>query len=84
MVQNYRIWAKNDKVKASTTLYDTVAVYLALPGAKPLVEFKELPIKVTGDGMTVVDPAGAKMQVATRWKDLDGYRDLLVNVLTSK
>jgi hypothetical protein len=34
--------------------------------------------------MTVIDPAGAPMQVATRWKDLDGYRDFLVNTLLGK
>ena len=74
LLENYRIWAKNDKVDASSTLFDTVAVYLALPGPKPLLEMEELRIKVTGDGMTVIDPAGAKMSVATEWKDLEGYQ----------
>jgi inosine-uridine nucleoside N-ribohydrolase len=83
LIENYRIWAKNDKVAASTTLFDTVAIYLAMPGPKPLLKMEELRIKVTGDGMTPVDPAGAKMSVATQWKDLDGYRDLLVKILLS-
>jgi len=83
LVENYRIWANNDKVDASSVLFDTVAVYLALPGPKPLLEMKELRIKVTGDGMTVIDPAGAKMTVATQWKDLEGFRDLLVKTLLS-
>ena len=83
LIENYRIWAKNDKVDASSTLFDTVAVYLALPGPKSLCEMEELRIKVTGDGMTVIDPAGAKMSVATQWKDLDGYRDLLLKILLS-
>jgi inosine-uridine nucleoside N-ribohydrolase len=83
LVENYRIWAKNDKVDASSTLFDTVAIYLALPGPKPLLEIEELRLKVSGDGMTVIDPAGAKMAVATRWKDLDGFRDLLVKSLIS-
>ncbi len=83
LIANYRIWAKNEKVGASSTLFDTVAVYLALPGPKPLLEMKELRIKVSGDGMTRVDPAGAKMAVATDWKDIDGYRDLLVKILLS-
>jgi inosine-uridine nucleoside N-ribohydrolase len=83
LIENYRIWAKDDKVAASTTLFDTVAVYLALPGPKPLLEMKELRIKVTDGGMTPVDPAGAKMTVATEWKNLDGYRDLLVRTLLS-
>ena len=52
LIENYRIWAKNDKVDASSILFDTVAVYLALPGPKPLLEMEELRIKVTDDGMT--------------------------------
>jgi inosine-uridine nucleoside N-ribohydrolase len=84
LLDNYRAWAKNDNVHASSTLFDTVAVYLALPGPKPLLELEDLKIRVTKDAMTVIDPAGAPMQVATRWKDLDGYRDFLVNTLLGK
>ena len=47
-------------------------------------ELEDLKIRVTKDAMTVIDPAGAPMQVATKWKDLDGYRDFLVNTLLSK
>jgi inosine-uridine nucleoside N-ribohydrolase len=83
LIETYRVWANNDKVNASTTLFDTVAVYLALPGTKPLLEMKELRIKVTADGMTAVDPAGAKMSVATEWKNLDAFRDLLLKTLLS-
>jgi inosine-uridine nucleoside N-ribohydrolase len=83
LIESYRIWAKNDKVTASSILFDTVAIYLALPGPKPLLKMEDLRIKVTADGMTPIDPAGAKMAVATEWKDLDGYRDLLLKVLLS-
>jgi len=83
LMENYQIWAKNDKINASSTLFDTVAVYLALPGRKPLLKMEELRIKVTGDGMTRIDPAGAKMAVATQWKDLEAYKDLLVKILLS-
>jgi inosine-uridine nucleoside N-ribohydrolase len=84
LIESYRIWAKNDKVDASSTLFDTVAVYLALPGAKPLLKMEELRLKVTDDGMTVIDPAGAKMDVATEWTSLDDFRDLLVKVLLAR
>jgi inosine-uridine nucleoside N-ribohydrolase len=84
LLDSSRAWAKNDRATASNTLFDTVAVYLALPGPRPLLELEHLKIEVTTDAMTVIDPAGAPMQVATRWKDLDGYRDLLVNTLLSK
>jgi formylglycine-generating enzyme required for sulfatase activity/inosine-uridine nucleoside N-ribohydrolase len=81
LLENYRTWARNDKVAASTVLFDTVAVYLALPGPKPLVKIEELPISVTEKGMMVIDPAGRKVQVATEWTSLEGYCDLLTKTL---
>jgi inosine-uridine nucleoside N-ribohydrolase len=63
LIENYRIWAKDDKVGASTTLFDTVAVYLALPGAKPLLRMEELPLKVTDEGMTEIDAGTSAVDV---------------------
>ncbi len=86
LLENYRIWAKKDSVEElteSSVLFDTVAVYLALPGPKVHLELEQLSINVTSDGMTVVGPAGAKMSVATAWKDLDAYEDYLLNLLLS-
>ncbi|MEZ6080359.1 MAG: hypothetical protein R3C56_33215 [Pirellulaceae bacterium] len=40
-----------------------------------------LPITISDDGKTIVEPAGKKMRVATKWKDLDGFEDLLVERL---
>jgi inosine-uridine nucleoside N-ribohydrolase len=85
MLDNYRIWAKKDRLdqlKASTTLFDTAAVYLAYPGNRPLMERETLSILVTDDGFTRIDPAGKKMSVAVNWTPLDGYLDLLVKTLT--
>ena len=84
LLENYRIWAQKKSIEElteSSVLFDTVAVYLALPGPKPYLEMEELAINVTSDGMTIVDPAGAKMAVAAAWKDLDGYKDFLVKLL---
>ncbi|MFI5379978.1 MAG: nucleoside hydrolase [Tepidisphaerales bacterium] len=84
VLENYRIWAKKPKVsdlKASSTLFDTVAVYLADPGKDPLFEVEELSISVDDKGFTVIDPAGRKMKVASKWKNLDGYHDLLVKAM---
>jgi inosine-uridine nucleoside N-ribohydrolase len=86
LMENYRIWAKKprkDQLTASSTLFDTVAVYLAWPGPKRLVKRESLSIAVTDKGFTVIDPAGTKMTVATEWKSLDGYYDLLVETLTA-
>jgi inosine-uridine nucleoside N-ribohydrolase len=86
LLENYRIWAGKaslDQLKASSCLFDTVAVYLANPGDRPLVKLERLPIKVTADGFTRIDSKdGKEMSVATEWNDLDGFRDLLVKTLT--
>jgi inosine-uridine nucleoside N-ribohydrolase len=85
LIENYRIWAvdssKGKVPNQSSTLFDTVAVYLALDGST-LCEMETLPIRVTDDGMTVVESGAKKMHVATRWKDLGGFEDLLVQRLT--
>ena len=84
LLENYRIWAKKaqlSELKGSSVLFDTVAVYLANPEPKPLLELEELNITVTDAGLTPIDPAGVKMNVAVAWKSLDGYGDLLVKTL---
>jgi inosine-uridine nucleoside N-ribohydrolase len=84
LLENYRIWAQKESVlnlTGSSVLFDTVAVYLALPGDKPRLRLEQLRINVKSNGLTVIDPAGAKMSVATAWSDLDGFEDYLVRVL---
>lgn len=86
LLENWRVWAGKEtleQLSVTSTLYDTVAVYLANPDVK-LLEFETLPIVVTDDGNTRIDPSGTKMSVATAWKDLDGYRDLLVKTLAGR
>lgn len=83
LMENYRIWAKKDALDASSVLFDTCAVYLALPGPKDLMKLEDLPLSVDDKGFTVVDePGGKKLTAATEWKSLDGFRDLLVKTLT--
>jgi inosine-uridine nucleoside N-ribohydrolase len=73
-------WSPADVDVRSTTLFDTVAVYLAF--CQGLAVMEDLPIRVTDAGMTVIDEkAGNKMHVATGWKDLGAYEDLLVKRL---
>jgi len=87
VLENYRMWSQKDSLKAidaSSVLFDTVAVYLAEPGERSLMKLEVLPIRVDDKGMTVIDPAGAKMTVATEWNNLDGYYDLLVERLLGK
>ena len=85
MLENYRIWSGKSTISElteSSVLYDTVAVYLADPGPKPFLGLETLNISVSNQGMTVIDPAGASMTVATTWKNLPGYRNFLVRTLT--
>ena len=88
LVENYRIWRREKSAdpirqdeKESSTLFDTVAVYLAFSDS--LTKIEELPIIVDDQGFTRIDPAGKKMEVATEWKDLAAYEDLLVKRVTA-
>lgn len=55
----------------SSTLFDTVAVYLAY--SQEGLEIEETGVRVTDDGSTVRDPEERPIRVATRWSDLDGF-----------
>jgi len=84
IMENYRMWSKDrstvdDAERHSSTLFDPVAVYLAF--SQSFCRMERLGIRVTDDGFTVIDPQARQMNVATAWKDLDGFRDLLVNRL---
>lgn len=86
IIANYRIWSTHkDKQsdvanRRSSTLFDTVAVYLAIE--QELCKMEELGIRVTDEGLTLIDDTAKKLTVATEWKDLDGFRDYLVQRLT--
>ena len=87
VIDNYRIWASNvrgagrlDPASESSTLYDTVAVYLAF--AEELLEIEPVGLRVTDDGHTQIDRAAKETRCATGWSDLDGFEDLLVARLT--
>lgn len=64
----------------SSTLFDTVAVYLAF--ATDLTKVESLPIRVADDGYTRMDPVGKPMRVATEWHDLEAFKQLLARRLT--
>lgn len=87
VIENYHIWLaaqgkKTDQVEASSTLFDTVAIYLAF--ATDLVNIESYPLVVTDEGFTRIDPAGKAVDCAMSWKDLGAFEDLLVQRLTGK
>jgi len=65
---------------SSTTLFDTVGIYLAM--STELVKMEKLGIKVTDDGYTRVDKNAKVINCATEWKDLSAFEDFLVDRLT--
>jgi inosine-uridine nucleoside N-ribohydrolase len=87
IIENYRLWsAKRTKPgqpdpadSRSSTLFDTVAVYLAF--TDELLTMEQLGIRVTDDGHTVIDADAKTMAVATDWKDLSAFEDWLVDRL---
>ncbi len=88
IMANYRAWAARrkdlapaDVERKSSTLFDCVAVYLAV--TEDLCRMESLPIRVTDDGFTRVDPAGAATRVAGGWKDLNAFRDWMVTRLVA-
>lgn len=84
IMQNYAAWLepanKGHVESRSSTLFDPVAVYLAF--TDELTRMEELPIRVTDDGHTVIDPKAKQMTVATSWKDLDAFERWLAGRLT--
>jgi inosine-uridine nucleoside N-ribohydrolase len=86
IIQNYRLWSRSnntrhDAERRSSVLFDTVAVYLAF--SQDLCRMERLGIRVSDDGYTLIDQQAKPMNVATGWKSLDHYRDLLVQRLVT-
>ena len=86
IIENYRVWSRSNHTESnaerrSSVLFDTVAVYLAF--SQDLCRMERLGIRVSEEGYTRIDPQAKAMDVATGWKSLDRYRDLLVQRLTT-
>ncbi len=64
---------------SSTTLFDTVAVYLAIQQQWTTME--TLPIRVMDDGLTKIEPGSKQIRCATTWKDRTAYEDWLASRL---
>jgi inosine-uridine nucleoside N-ribohydrolase len=84
VIESFRLWCANREwcVKdheqvtvKSSTLFDTVAVYLAI--SRDFVKTERMGVRITDDGMTVPDPAARTLAWATEWKDLDAFEDWL-------
>lgn len=87
LIENYCIWAPRVTwmncdffAVRSTTLFDSVAVYLAYD--ESFVETETVRVRVTDEGYTIRDDTGTPARVALRWKDRDAFeRDLAQRLL---
>jgi inosine-uridine nucleoside N-ribohydrolase len=89
ILENYRIWAGvqnkgNAQVaeERSSTLFDCVAVYLAI--RQDLCKMEKLGLTITDDGFTRLDDSAKLVNVATEWKDQAAFEEWLVNRVAAK
>jgi inosine-uridine nucleoside N-ribohydrolase len=64
---------------SSSTLFDTVGIYLGL--TTKLVKMEKLGITVTDNGYTKIDNNAKMINCAMEWKDLGAFEDFLVDRL---
>jgi len=87
IMENYTAWLGENTAQMtvegkSSTLFDTVAVYLAF--AEDFCTMEDMRLRVTDDGMTVIDETQPnKLHVAASWKDKQAFYELLVSRLTN-
>jgi inosine-uridine nucleoside N-ribohydrolase len=90
LVEAYGVWCRNRDWCAkepqyvatkSSTLFDCVAVYLAI--SHDLVTTETTGVRVTDEGMTIPDSAGRPLVWATDWRDLAGFEEWLTTRLTA-
>ena len=83
IIENYRVWSTamakgrptDEAEQHSSTLFDPVAVYLAI--SQQFCQMERLGIRVNDQGFTLIDEKARQLNVATSWKDLEGFRDFL-------
>jgi inosine-uridine nucleoside N-ribohydrolase len=85
VIENYRLWCGKEPQRADTassTLFDTAAVYLAI--SQDLMVMEKLGIRITDNGLTTIDSSGKSTNCATGWKSLRAFEDFLVKRLIGK
>ena len=84
--ENFEIWARRRRMhylinrdKKTSVLFDTVAIYLSF--CEELVNIEALKIEVTEKGITKISENGNNIRCATSWKNVQAFKELLVNRL---
>jgi len=79
LMENDRIWSAKhghaDASRASSILFDTVAIYLAFDHR--LCQMHDMRLQVDDKGFTLPAPHGKRTHVALDWKDLDTFEKML-------
>jgi inosine-uridine nucleoside N-ribohydrolase len=81
LMQQYRLWNSKqtkyarDITRTSSTLWDTVAIYLAFD--ERFCRLRDIKLTVTDKGITKPIPDGKLTHVAIEWKDLASFHKLL-------
>ena len=90
LLDNYKIWLPNipwygpdhDLSKRSSTLFDTVAVYMA--HSQEFLRMEDVLLRVTDDGFTVIDEKnGRNVHCAVGWKNQSAFEDILVSLISN-
>jgi len=90
LVEAYSVWCRNRDwcakdpayvASKSSTLFDTVAVYLAI--SRDLVKTETAGVRVTDDGMTLRDPGARALTWATGWRDKDAFEEWLAERISA-
>lgn len=80
IIQNYTVWYKtyhDTEPTQSSTLFDTVAVYLAY--SQDFINMQSMFLEVDDQGfLKINEPGGKPFNVALDWTDLDAYERHLV------
>lgn len=94
LIENYDTWLKrpgypthpyaplSDINTKSSTLFDTVAVYLAMK--EDMFEMQSLPVAISDEGYTIVKDGAKVIDCAVGWKYLPLFENFLAERLTCK
>jgi inosine-uridine nucleoside N-ribohydrolase len=83
-IENYEQWANRNShpAESSSVLFDTAAAYLVFD--ESFMEIETVKLSIDDKGNTVPGESGRPVRCALRWKDRDGFEDLLVTALTKQ
>lgn len=81
VMENYAIWTNREHygADASSVLFDTAAVYLAVDEA--LCEMSTINLVVDDKGNTVPDEDGRPVRCGLGWKNRDAFESILIETL---